>query len=228
MMMRFLSFILILMSLLSNAQVIDFLNPQLTGNVKSAHYIVYFDAGEDDFAKPYDGNIVNEYQYNFNKEGDLEAILEISDVGDAPFSLEFKNGKIKKFEQKLWNGNFLQKGTIIWNPNSYQVEIYNIFKHTVKQNFVLNSQNVIEELTEETSDKDGLFKIIQKKAIRDQGKIVKIVETESYPKSNSVKNCETVFSDLEHDSTRNLISYRTKNSCSATYEKHTIKIEYWE
>jgi hypothetical protein len=38
-----------------------FLNPQLKGNMKSAHYIVYFDAGEDDFAKPYDEISVKEY-----------------------------------------------------------------------------------------------------------------------------------------------------------------------
>ena len=48
-----------------------FLNPQLKGNMKSAHYVVYFDAGEDDFAKPYDESSVKEYQYNFNKEGKL-------------------------------------------------------------------------------------------------------------------------------------------------------------
>jgi hypothetical protein len=158
----------------------------------------------------------------------LEAILETQTVGDCLFSLNFKNRKIKKFEQKLWNENFLQKGAIIWNPNSYQVEIYNTFKNTVKQNFVLNSQNIIEEATEETSDKDGLVRVIQTKVIRNQGEIAKMLRTQSYPKRNSVKNCETVFSDLEYDLTGNLISYRTKDSCSATYEKHKLEIEFWQ
>ncbi len=158
----------------------------------------------------------------------MEAILETQTVGDCLFSLNFKNRKIKKFEQKLWNENFLQKGAIIWNPNSYQVEIYNTFKNTVKQNFVLNSQNIIEEATEETSDKDGLVRVIQTKVIRNQGEIAKMLRTQSYPKRNSVKNCETVFSDLEYDLTGNLISYRTKDSCSATYEKHKLEIEFWQ
>ena len=37
-----------------------------------------------------------------------------------------------------------------------------------------------------------------------------------------------VFSDLEYDLAGNLIFYRTKDSCSATYEKHKLEIEYWE
>jgi hypothetical protein len=45
-MTKFFSFLMILINVLSNAQIIDFFNPQLKGNVKSAHHVVYFNAGE--------------------------------------------------------------------------------------------------------------------------------------------------------------------------------------
>lgn len=216
-----------LIGFLGNAQIIDFLNPQLKGKVKTAHYIAYFDAGDHEFAKPYDESIIKEFQYHFDKKGNLESIVETQNVGDCPFSFDFKNGKIKKFEQKLWNGNFLQKGTITWSATSYEIELYNAFKNTVKQKFVLNSNKEIEESRTETSDKDGLFRVIQQKLIREEGKVVKILESKSNPKTNSAKDCEIVFSEFEFDSEGNLTSYRTKDSCSATYEKHKLEIEYW-
>lgn len=69
---------------------------------------------------------------------------------------------------------------------------------------------------------------MQTKVIRNQVEIVKMLRTQSYPKSNSVKNCEIVFYDLECDLTGNLIYYRTKDSCSATYEKYKLEIEDWQ
>ncbi|WP_074236900.1 hypothetical protein [Epilithonimonas zeae] len=227
-MSKFLCFLLLLMTLLSSSQVIDYLNPQFKGKVKSAHYIIYFDAGKSDFAEPYDGEIVKEYQYSFDKEGHLEAILEIQNVGDCPFILEFDNGKIKAFVQNLWNGNFLQKGEISWNDNSYQITSFDIFKNTTKQKFVLDTKSEIQEATIETYTDSKLSKQEHLKVVRQESVVKKILSSKSYPNAKTVENCEIEFSDLQFDSTGNLIAYRTKDSCSLTYEKHKINIVYWQ
>lgn len=212
----------------SNAQVIDYLNPKFKGRVKNVHYVVYFDAGESDFATPYDENIVKEYQYSFDKEGHLEAILEIQSVGDCPFDLEFANGKIKAFTQNLLNGNLLQKGEINWSDNSYQVTIFDIFKNTTNQKFVLNTKSEIEEATIETYNQSKLSKYVRLNVVREESVVKKILSSKSYDNEKTVENCEIKFSDLQFDSKGNLIYYRTKDSCSSTYEKHKIDIVYWQ
>lgn len=227
-MSKYLCFLLLLMTLLSNSQVIDYLNPQFKGKVKSAHYTVYFDAGKNDFAEPYDGEIVKEYQYSFDKEGRLEAILEIQNAGDCPFTLEFDNGKIKNFQQKLWNGNVLQEGKINWSSNFYEMISNDVFKDTIKKKFVFNSKNEIEKVTVETYDQSGLSKSVESNIIREQSIVKKISSAISYPNQSSIKQCETQILDAKYDAKGNLIEYRSKDSCSATSEKHKMDIVYWQ